>query len=90
MFPKQAASKRVFAASSAKFHKNIHKRGLVDIKAKEKVVKELLAAPSCSCRPPSVRVGVKRGPPLVNCWPTGSSSPRARDRSLVDDALVEP
>ena len=49
-----------------------------DIKAKEKVVKELLAAPSCSCRPPSARAGVKRGPPLVNCWPTGSSSPRAR------------
>tara|TARA_B110001450_G_scaffold79351_1_gene75294 strand:- start:342 stop:563 length:222 start_codon:yes stop_codon:yes gene_type:complete len=36
VFLKQAASKRVFAASSAKFHKNIHKRGLVDIKAKEK------------------------------------------------------
>ena len=32
----QAVSKRVMAASNNKYSKNIHKRGLVDIHAKEK------------------------------------------------------
>jgi|EP01046_Picozoa_sp_COSAG06_P041110 hypothetical protein len=64
-----------------------------NIKDKKKVVKELLAAPSCSCRPPSARAGVKRAWRARRLSIVGQPGAQAHvraDRSLVDDALVEP